>query len=332
VSGRQKQHHCTRVAVSAGITSVVLGGCRGAQSVLEPHGPIAESLAASWWIMLAGAAVILVLVMSLLLYAALRSPDHRRSINDLFLIIAGGVVLPIVTLTALLIYATRLMDSVHAVPTDALRIEVIGHQWWWEIRYPGYPNAVTANEVHIPIERDVLIELISADVIHSFWIPNLAGKIDVLPEQRNRLLLSTDRVGVYRGQCAEFCGAQHARMGLMVVAQTAADFDAWVTRQQEPAAEPPPALSRGQRAFLQSDCVACHTIRGTPSQGRGAPDLTHVGTRRTLAALTLENTPTNLAAWIADSEAFKPRSGMPPHPGLDKDTLTAIAAYLYGLK
>lgn len=311
----------------------LLGACDGVQSALAPKGPVARALAETWWILLIGASAIFVLVMALVLYAVLRAPERRHSLRGNWLIVAGGMILPVTVLSALLVYAVRVSDSVQAAPSAALRIEVVGHQWWWEVRYPGQRDAVTANEIHIPAGRAVVIELQSADVIHSFWVPSLAGKIDVLPEQRNRVVLQADRPGVYRGQCAEFCGAQHARMALLVIAQPPEEFAAWLTRQAAPAREPTtPAQARGRAAFLQHDCINCHTVRGTTADGRQAPDLTHVGGRRTLAALTLSNTRANLFDWITDSQAIKPGNAMPSFRHVGGAARADIAAFLESLE
>jgi cytochrome c oxidase subunit 2 len=214
---------------------------------------------------------------------------------------------------------------------EVLPIQVTGHQWWWTFAYPTL-GVVTANELHVPIGRAVQVHLRSADVIHSFWVPRLAGKMDVIPNQENRMWFKADRPGIYFGQCAEFCGVSHAHMGFRVVAQTAADFAAWVQTQQQPAPVPtdPPAV-HGAQLFLQRGCLACHTISGTPAQGTVGPNLTHVGSRQTLAAGVLANTPDNLARWLRDPQAVKPASLM-PNLALDDASIGALVAYLHGLK
>lgn len=312
---------------------LLLSGCGGMQSALNPHGPVARTLAETWWVMLAGGSVVLLLVTLLTLYAVIRRPEARRQVDGNTLIALGGVALPLVTLTALLIYGVHVGDRVQRPLPDALRVQIIGHQWWWEVRYPDYGNAITANEIHIPAGQPIRIELISADVIHSFWAPTLAGKIDLLPGQHNRLWLQADEPGVYRGQCAEFCGAQHAHMAFLVIAQPEADFHAWLARQQQPATRPATATqARGLAAFSELGCGQCHTLRGAGASGALGPDLTHVGSRRTLAAASLENTPGNMAHWIAANQQIKPGNAMPSFTHLDPAVLEDLAAFLGSLQ
>jgi cytochrome c oxidase subunit 2 len=218
-----------------------------------------------------------------------------------------------------------------AAGSTALTVEVVGHQWWWEVRYPG-TNAVTANEIHIPVGTRVLLIGRSADVIHSFWAPNLNRKIDIIPGRENRILLYADRAGRYRGQCAEFCGIQHAHMGLYVFAEPKAQFQAWLDRMSQPAAPPASAeAQQGARLFASMPCAGCHAIRGTSAAGKLGPDLTHVESRSTLAALTIPNTPAYLAGWIADPQRYKPGNRMPALDLSDTE-LRALVAYLEGLK
>ena len=313
----------------------VLSACNAPLSALDPRGPVAGALAETWWVLLVGGAAIFVLVMALALYAVFRSYAKRLKVDGNFLIVAGGVALPVAALSALLLYAVQVGRRVHMTPPDALRIEVIGRQWWWEVRYPDHPGAVTANEIHIPVGRPVVIEVVSADVIHSFWVPRLAGKVDVLPEQRNRLWLQADAAGVFRGRCSEFCGAPHAHMSKLVIAQPQADFEVWLARQQRPARAPAsPAQQRGLAAFEAHRCYECHSIRGVkmPPHGDLGPDLTHVGARRTLAAATLANTTENLRAWVGNSQKIKPGNFMPPVDEADPDTIADLVAFLQNLK
>lgn len=315
--------------------AVVLCSCAGAQSALDPRGPVANALAQTWWVMFAGATIIFAAVMLLALYAVLRAPAKRRQIDGNLLVVAGGVVFPVVTLTALLVYAVHTSGRLHAEHTGALRIEVIGHQWWWEVRYRDDPDVVTANEIHIPVGEPVLIELRSADVIHSFWVPRLAGKLDALPEQRNRLWLQADHPGIFRGQCAEFCGAQHARMGKLVVAQPRAEFEAWLAEQRRPARTPTTtAQARGREAFVRLGCSDCHAIRGMDTGVRlqPAPDLPHVGARQSPAAATRGNATEHLKAWITDPQAIKPGNRMPAFTAIDAVVLDDVVTYLASLK
>jgi cytochrome c oxidase subunit 2 len=213
-----------------------------------------------------------------------------------------------------------------------LQIEVVGHQWWWEFHYPD-SNVVTANEVHVPLGRPVNFSLRSVDVLHSFWVPQMGGKMDVIPGHRNHLYFTPEAVGEYHGQCTEFCGIQHANMRFRLVVDSPAEFQAWVQRQQQPAPAQPPSeeLLRGQQAFTRSGCIACHTIEGTSAQGTIGPNLTHVGSRSTIGAGILDNTPENVAAWIKDPQAIKPGNLM-PNLHVRPDDITAIVTYLESLK
>jgi cytochrome c oxidase subunit 2 len=217
---------------------------------------------------------------------------------------------PLLIVVALFVLTARTMGATDPPADRAPDLTVIGHQWWWEVRYPS--GAVTANEVHVPIGRSVLVELRSADVIHDFWVPSLARKIDANPGRPNHFWISADRAGVYDGACAEFCGAQHAWMRIRVVAESAADFAAWEQRQLAPApAAAGEREARGRALFKDLTCVRCHGIAGVSPDPRVAPELTHLAGRSTLAAGVLENTPANLAAWLQDPQAWKPGSHMP---------------------
>ncbi|MGH7367480.1 MAG: cytochrome c oxidase subunit II [Candidatus Rokuibacteriota bacterium] len=304
------------------------------QSALAPAGPAAQAIANLATVLAVGAAVILVLVMGLLAYGALGGP---RRVHTGLWVVGGGIVFPVAVLSALLVYDRGLTHALSAPPAPGTRtIEVEGRQWWWEVRYPsgsgGHP-VVTANEIHLPVGTAVSLILTTPDVIHSFWVPSLAGKVDMVPGRRNRLTIQADRAGIYRGQCAEFCGVQHTRMALLVVAVPPAEFDAWLAREAAPAGSPTtPALARGHDAFLAHGCGGCHTIRGTAALGHLGPDLTHVGSRRTLAAATIPNHVEAMAAWISSSDQIKPGNRMRSFAHLDRDTVTAIAAYLASLR
>lgn len=310
----------------------LLAGCDGAQSALNPQGPVAESLAQTWWVLLTGAAVILALVMALALYAVFRAHDRRARVTPLALIVGGGVVFPVVVLSVLLLYGFQVSGTTRPPGAeDALRIDVVGHQWWWEVRYDG-EGAVTANEIHIPVGRTIEVRVTSADVIHSFWVPSLAGKIDMMPGSTNVQWLRADRPGVFRGQCAEFCGAQHARMALLVIAEPEADFERWRAHQRRDAVAPATAeRTQGFAAFAKLGCPECHTVRGLAPGGRVGPDLTHVARRYTLAGATLGNNRPTLAAWVADAPAFKPGTRMPSFRHVDAKTRASLVAFLEGL-
>ena len=246
-------------------------------------------------------------------------------------VIGLGLIVPMLALTALFLFSDIFLirettlppGSASAADAPQLTIHVIGHQFWWEVRYPGTP-AVTANEIHIPARTNVQVLLNTDDVIHSFWVPELNKKVDMIPEQTNRLLLYADRPGRYRGQCAEFCGLQHAHMGLYVFAQPRAAFDRWLAQQSRPA----PAT--GSALFVEK-CGACHTIRGTNADGDAGPDLTHVGSRASLAALTVPNTPGRMRDWITDPQRLKPGSLMPA-VNLTAAQIDHLVAYLEARK
>ena len=244
--------------------------------------------------------------------------------------------------TVLILFAYLLYDfgvgRAVAAPRDAanaLHIDVVGHQWWWEVQYQDTaPQRLlaTANEIHVPIHRPVLLDLSSNDVIHSFWIPNLNGKKDLIPGHHNDAWFEVDTAGVYRGQCAEFCGLEHAKMAIVIVAQTPEQYSAWYNAQLQPPQPPTDSLRlAGQKVFLSAPCVMCHAIGGTPAGATMGPDLTHVGSRMTLAAGVLPNTPSNLESWIADPQRIKPGANMPA-TYLSRADLRAVTAYLEGLK
>lgn len=252
------------------------------------------------------------------------------------LAVASAAVVSTLGLLALLT-ASVLAGRAVATPvgSEALRIQIVGHQWWWEVIYPEEPpsdTVITANEIHVPIGRPVLLELSSTDVIHSFWAPNLNGKKDLIPGRPTRHLLRPERPGVFEGRCAEFCGYQHAHMGFLLIAEERDRFDAWLAAQRGPAAEPADAAAqRGRQVFLSSACVVCHSIRGIGAFGHKAPDLTHLGSRRMIASATLPNTDGPLAGWIVDSQHVKPGNHMPPNL-LPAEQLQDLVSYLRSLQ
>ena len=251
-----------------------------------------------------------------------------------FVVVGMGVVFPLMVVVALFIVGNWAIMNVTQAPaasSTAMTVDAIGHQWYWEFRYPG-TRAVTAGEMHIPVDTRINLVATTADVIHSFWVPELNRKIDTIPGQQDRILLYANRPGIYRGQCAEFCGLQHAHMGMLVFAQPKAQFQTWLRRQAAPAAAPTSALARrGKQVFLGGACASCHAIRGTPARGYVGPDLTHLASRTTLAGATIPNSRTYLAGWIADSQHFKPGNEMPNFE-LKGPRLRALVAYLEGLK
>lgn len=300
---------------------------------IAPQGPVADAIATTWWVLLAGATGILIVVMALVLYAVYREPGRRIPLHLPGFVAIGGVVFPVVILTALLIYGTAVGRAIVTPADDPLLIEVTGHQWWWEVRYPetdAAPRLVTANEIHIPVDVPVEITLRSADVIHSFWVPALGGKMDLIPGRVNTHRLEASGIGAFRGQCAEFCGAQHANMGLLVIAESSDDFARW---RERTAADAPVTSGTGIETFVRFGCAGCHAIRGTEAAGEIGPDLTLVGARRTLGAAALPNDSANLRQWIADhGGTIKPGNRGPVEITLDEATVDALATYLGNLR
>jgi len=306
------------------------------QSVFSPAGAPAATLASLSWVLITGAALIFVAVMGLLAWAVSRRAA-RRPVPARLWIVGGGLVFPALVLGALLVYSKLHTPGwLERPPPGAMVVGLTAKMWWWEVRYrdpASGQEVVLANELHLPVGQPVWLGLGSPDVIHSFWVPALGGKIDMVPGRMDHLMVRADQVGNWRGQCAEYCGEQHARMALHVVAHAPADFDAWLAAQARPAAVPGGALlERGQAAFLAQRCNACHTVRGVAEEGRLGPDLTHVGSRLYLGAGTLPNQPGAMAHWIAHTQDFKPGARMPSSPDMDPETLAALAAWLEQLK
>ena len=321
----------------------MLGGCGGSQSALNPHSHAAADITNLFWVMMAVSFGGLALITGLLVYAWARrrrrgfgaAPDdpHPGERPAWFVVIGMGVVFPLTVIVALFIVGNWAIINVTQAPAEsstAMTVDAVGHQWYWAFRYPG-TKAVTADELHIPVDTRVNLVATTADVIHSFWVPALNRKIDTIPGQQNRILLYSNTVGRFRGQCAEYCGLQHAHMGMLVFVQPKAQFQAWLRRQAAPAARPTTALERrGKDVFLSGPCASCHTIRGTPARGFVGPDLTHIGSRTTLAGVTIPNTRSYLARWIADSQHFKPGNEMPDFR-LTSSQVQALVAYLESL-
>lgn len=238
---------------------------------------------------------------------------------------------PAIIVAVLMLLTLRSMRTLYQIPSGTINVEVIGHQWWWEFRYPDL-GITTANELHIPVGEMVRLRIESVDVIHSFWVPELGGKTDAIPGRTNTTAIQAMKAGRYHGQCAEFCGAQHAQMRMEVVASPPEAFQQWVESQKVAAAVPSDeAAQRGQQAFMSSACIGCHTIAGTPAQGKIGPNLTHFASRRTFAGASFETTPQNLAAWIRDPQALKPGTLM-PKVDLSEEQINDIVAYLLSLK
>ena len=312
-------------------------------SALLPAGPQAAHVAALWNVMLVVTGVVFVAIVAATIVAVARA---RRDAADAPSAATGttagerrshriiwAAVLASTVLLAGLVVASAVTDrALASLPTDgALRITLTAHQWWWEATYEDggvHDRFTTANELHIPVGRPVLFTLAASDVIHSLWVPELAGKKDLIPGRVAPHAWRADRAGTYRGVCAEFCGYQHAHMALLVIAEAPDAYAAWAERQRQPAAEPADdAAKRGRDVFLTSTCAMCHAVDGTTAQAQRAPNLTHVASRRTIAAGTLANSPANRAAWIADPQAIKPGANMPPH-ALRPEDARALFAYV----
>ncbi|WP_041682550.1 cytochrome c oxidase subunit II [Pusillimonas sp. T7-7] len=288
------------------------------------------------WVMFAGAAVIFVLVLGTLGFALYGSAQVRRPLSRRWLIIGAGVIFPVAVLSALLAYSFAVTARMARTDTPpAVRIEVVGEMWWWRLRYLDQNGQLlfeTANDIRIPVGVPVDLVLTSDNVIHSFWAPKLAGKLDMIPGHVNLLRVQVRQPGLYRGQCAEYCGAQHAKMMFDLRAVTVEEFQAWVAAQRLPAMEPANAtLQVGKQIFMQA-CTQCHTVRGVNATGTLGPDLTHVGSRSSLAAGVLPNTIGALAGWIAGSQHIKPGNQMPSFDQLTGENLRAIAQYMDSLK
>lgn len=325
---------------AAALTLLAVSGCGGNQTMFNPQGPAAKSIASLGWLLLIVCSVIYMVVLLVAAWALFRRRHGREDLpettNRLTRVVTGATALTVIILVAFTIssvVAGRGLTS----PTGpgAITVDVIGHQWWWEFQYRDVTPSdfvTSPNELHIPVGVPVHIKAISRDVIHSFWVPNLHGKRDLIPGQVTNTWIQADAPGVYRGQCAEFCGYQHANMSFVVVAEPMDKFLAWIAHQRTPASEPrDEEARRGRDVFLQTTCVMCHTVRGTDAGARLGPELTHVGSRMTIAAGTLPNTRGHLAGWVANPQAIKPGSRMPPNL-LQPADLQAVLSYLRGLQ
>ena len=319
--------------------------------IFSPAGPAAHTLG-QLGLFIIGVFVIITVAMWALLWLVARRPqgtleEHAQwnAPEDLSWVSLGGFIAPSIILGVIFVISLAVMS---AVPTGAhagmagMRgaaapvIQVIGHQFWWEVRYPGAgsaPEIVTANEIHLPAGQPVEIQLVSRDVIHSFWVPQLHGKVDLIPGVDNRIRIEADKPGLFRGSCAEFCGAQHAHMLLLVSADSATDFDDWKEQQRAPAAAPStPETELGLSMFMKHECALCHAIRGTEAKSALGPDLTHMASRKAIAANTFWNNTGNLAAWVTHAQSMKPGSAMPDVTAFSGDELRALVAYLQSLR
>jgi cytochrome c oxidase subunit 2 len=323
------------------VPALLLAGCDRAQNALAPESHQAHDIADLFWWMMGGAWLGLALVVGLLVWAWRRagrrgpgsdtgSDTQGRKPGEKaawYVVLGLGVATPIVVMAVIFVVGDLLVIRTTEAPAanaTRLTVQVTGHMWWWEFRYPG-TSVVTANELHIPARTPVRVDVTTADVIHSFWVPRLNRTIDTIPGRTNSIELYADVPGRYRGQCDEFCGLQHAHMAFYVYADPPAVFRRWLAAQERPAAQQPPPV------FESAGCADCHTIRGTSAHGETGPDLTHVASRTTLAALTLPNDRAHLRAWIQDPQDAKPGSEMPAF-ALGGAPLSTLVTYLEGLK
>jgi cytochrome c oxidase subunit 2 len=331
----------TRTPRALGVVALAAAACAcvGEQSAVDPAGPQAALILRETWYLVAMAGVVFAAVATAIAIALLR---HRRAgarpPADRSASLSIGVALAVTTAVLLLnlVIDMRVEHTLgHVSAEHALTIELTGRQWWWEVEYRNDDpsrSLTTANEIHIPVGKPVLLQLRSADVIHSFWVPKLHGKRDLVPGTQNDLWIQADAPGVFRGECAEFCGHQHAHMALRVVALPPDEFDQWYERELAPAAAPTDELAQaGEQVFLAKACPTCHAVRGTDAGARVAPDLTHLAARRDIGAGALPNMPGALAQWILDPHTVKPGVKMPQN-SLSGQELSALLAYLGGLR
>jgi cytochrome c oxidase subunit II len=333
----------------AAVAAMALTGCTGRehQSAVDPAGDQAGHIHEVWSLYLSVTLTVYLIVMSVLAVALARRRARHESDQPIVsppvaqevrkgIFVTGGVIL-----TAIILFIFLIADFVAGRRINALsepgapKVRVTGHQWWWEVRYEDTdPSKIvtTGNEIHIPVGQTIHFELLSSDVIHSFWVPNLHGKTDLIPGHVTNTFMRAEHVGTYWGQCAEFCGLQHANMRFLVVVESEEDYQKWLTAQRQPAHEPATETEkRGQKVFLKGTCVMCHTINGTPAQSNVGPELTHLASQLRIGAGTLPNTRGYLAGWVADPHGVKPGVRMPVNP-LAPDELQSLLDYLESLK
>ncbi len=325
-----------RAHATVGLLGLVLASCGGhAPSMLNGHGPEARRVSGVWWLMFAMAAVVYVVVGGFIVVGIRRGrgskPTKKAPKDDTFVWL-GGIVAPVIILAVIAVVTINTTQDLRNPQRGELRIAVVGERWWWDVSYPG-TGVRTANEIHIPVGRPVDIELTSDNVIHSFWVPQLAGKVDTIPGQPNHLRLTASEAGTYRGACAEYCGIEHAHMSFLVIADSPVDFERWMARRSSGAGLTPTSeeAAQGERIFMRETCAGCHTVRGTQARAVVGPDLSDFGSRQWIGSVTVANTPENLAAWITNPQTIKPGNLMPPS-SLSPDEVTAVVAYLEGLK
>jgi cytochrome c oxidase subunit 2 len=334
--------------LAAALTAAMLAACSGPQSALDAAGLQSGRLSELWWIFFAVTGFVYLSVMAVVLAALLKAPRaaststpdvtpniHRdKRVGN---VVKAAVAVTVVVLFAMMIVSFRTGRALNSLSQAEapITIKVKGQQWWWEVVYEdAVPsnNVTTDNEIHVPVGRPIKVELRTSDVIHSFWLPNMHGKKDLIPNYPTTLYFQADRPGTYWGQCAEFCGYEHAKMRFIVVAETQEEFDSWLNSQrQTPPAPTDQTEAHGQQIFLTSSCIQCHTIKGTPAAARVGPDLTHIASRPYIAAGSLENTREHLRQWVTDPQSIKPGIKMPMNTFTDDD-LNALVTYLQSLK
>jgi cytochrome c oxidase subunit II len=315
-------------------TVLALAACSGGTNSLDTRGSESRHIAGLWWLMFGLAAFVYVVVAGFIVIAAIRGRRGRPAgsrFSPSMLIVVGGVVVPTLILLVLAVVTVTTTDALRKASHDPVRIEVRGERWWWAVSYPRR-QIVTANEVHVPVGQPVEMGLVSDNVIHSFWVPELAGKVDTIPGQRNVLRFTAEKQGTYLGVCAEFCGIQHAHMGFRVIAQSPGEFERWAAAHAAPPREPASEeAAQGQVLFQRLPCAGCHTVRGTEARGTVGPNLTDFGSRATIGAEAIKNTPQNLARWVRSAQSVKPGALMPDLT-LSDDDVRALVAYLESLR
>jgi cytochrome c oxidase subunit 2 len=328
--------HVVACGWSVSVFLLILTGCSGPQSGLDPAGSGADRIATLFWWMTAGALLVWAAVVWLAVSAIRgRVSEHTERQARLY-VIGGGAILPTVVLTGLLLYGLGMMPELLApAPPGSLKVTVTGEQWWWRVRYhlPEGDTVELANEIRAPVGEAVAFELDSPDVIHSFWIPALGGKMDMIPGRRTRLVLHPTRTGTFRGTCAEYCGTSHALMAFPVVIMEKTEFTRWLEAQRQPSQIPAAALAiEGRDLFFLNGCSACHAVQGTEARGIVGPNLTHVGSRLTLGAGTVPRNRDGFVRWIQQTDRVKPGVRMPHFGMLPRSELDALAAYLESLQ
>ena len=320
------------------VVLAVAAGCGASPSMTTPHSPQARTIERNWWLLFWLALGVYIVVMAIVMTAMLRDKaapegERTRRFENRFIIV-GGLVIPVLILGITAVETVRVANELSpasASPDAPVQIRVEGEQWWWRVDYPD-DGFSTANEIHVPVDEAVDITLVSDNVIHSLWIPELNGKQDMIPGQVNHLRFTADTVGTYRGRCAEFCGLQHAHMAFVVIVDSQQDYQAWLSVNRSDAAAPTGAEAlQGKELVETTSCAGCHRIRGTTADGALGPDLTHVGSRTTLAAGAIDATPDGMAHWLDKTQDVKPGARM-PEVELNDDEIRALVAYLEELR